>query len=44
MMALRATTYVGWIADRTDLPDATTRQRINATRARRLINCYLGSG
>ncbi len=44
MMALRATTYVGWIADRTDLPDAATRQRINATRARRLINRYLGSG
>ncbi len=43
LIALRATTYVGWIADRTDLPDAAARQRLNATRARRLINRYLVS-
>ncbi len=42
LMALRATTYVGWIADRTDLPDADERQKVNTDRARRLINRYLG--
>lgn len=36
-LALRATTYVGWIADRPDLGDANERQIRNADLARDLI-------
>ena len=41
ILALRATTYVGWIADRPDLPDAEDRQARNAVLAERLIRGYL---
>ena len=40
-LALRATTYVGWIADRPDLPDAAQRQETNAKIARNLVRRYL---
>ena len=43
IMALRATTYVGWIGDRDDLPDAKERQVRNVSLARDLITDYLAT-
>ena len=40
-LALRATTYIGWIDTRRDLPDADQRQQTNARRAKRLVDRYL---
>ncbi len=41
MLALRACTYVGWIAERAALADAQERQERNAALARNLITHYL---
>ena len=43
ILALRSTTYVSWIADRSDLPDAPERQERNARIARNLISAYLSN-